>query len=68
MSNWTVNIDGNTNNSQFEQITYMYFGANDMPLDETKMPKVFVDGVAYDVPIISDQAASSTATETTAQS
>ena len=56
MSKWTVNFEGNVNNSQFPQITYMYFNATDMPYDETKLPKVFVDGEAYELPIINEQA------------
>ena len=56
MSKWTVNFEGNINNSQFPQITYMYFNATDMPFDETKLPKVFVDGEAYELPIINEQA------------
>ena len=55
MSGWTINFNGNVNNTQFEQITYMYFGANDMPYDEAKLPKVFVNGEAYDLPIINEQ-------------
>ena len=56
MSKWAANIDGMVNNSQYPQIAYIHFDKVGMPYDETKLPKVFVDGEAYELPIINEQA------------
>lgn len=62
MSGWTINMNKTINNTEYEQLAVIYFAAGDMPYDETKFPKVYVDGKAYECAVINDQAPASTET------
>lgn len=66
MSKWVININKLDNKSGVDQVAYLYFGKTDMPYDETKLPSMFVDGVAYEYPIINDQTPANTEPTTTA--
>ena len=55
MSGWRIAVNKTVNNSGVDQLVVQYFGANDMPYDETKLPEVYVDGAKIVPHLVNDQ-------------